>query len=66
MGELRQATEATVDGINQCALTLNDLLNVTAGGGDPTSVIDRANRVCGEAAYNGETLIAILNQIQQQ
>jgi K+-transporting ATPase c subunit len=64
MAELREATQQTVNMINSCAFALNDLLDVTASGGDPTVAIDQANEQCGAAAANGEVLIQVLDDLQ--
>ena len=64
VGELRDATEATISQLNACVSVLNGLLDTTASGGDPTARIDQANQVCGEAGMNGTTLIRILEELE--
>lgn len=61
--ELEEAAVATVEQLRRCAQDLNAVLNVLATGGDPTGSVDTANGSCGEAAQNGEALIALLDQI---
>lgn len=61
--ELEGAARATADQLRACANVLNDLLTQVAGGGDPVALIDRANATCGQAAANGEALIALLDQL---
>lgn len=63
MNELRDATEATIGQLHACVASLNHVLEVVAASGDPAAGIADANRACGEATYNGETLISILDAL---
>jgi hypothetical protein len=65
VGELREATAATMGQLNDCVNILNGLLNTIAGGGDPAAGIDQANQVCGAAGMNGATLIDILEELER-
>ena len=65
VGELREATDATIHQLNDCINILNGLLNTVSTGGDPTTAIEQANQVCGAAGMNGTTLIQILEELEQ-
>jgi hypothetical protein len=64
VGELRDATEATITQLNSCVAVLNGVLNSIATGGDPTTGIDQANQTCGQAGMNGTMLIQILEELE--
>jgi hypothetical protein len=65
VGELREATVATMGQLNDCINILNGLLNTIAANGDPAPGIDQANQVCGAAGMNGATLIQILEELEE-
>jgi Protein of unknown function (DUF2510) len=59
----RDATNATVEQLYACANALDAMLVEAARGGDPNSVIDRAQHACGTAVGNAEVLQGILEEI---
>jgi Protein of unknown function (DUF2510) len=59
----RDATDATVEQLYACANALDAMLVEAARGGDPNSVIDRAQHACGTAVGNAEVLQGILEEI---
>jgi hypothetical protein len=65
VGELREATDATISELNACVDVLNSLLNTIAVNGDPTAGIDQANQVCGQAGMNGAMLSDILAELEE-